>query len=210
LDGQKPATESLGAPRRLGLAWILSLVLPGAGQLYCGAWIRGVATLAFFYGAIAVMFLADGDAGWVGLRIAIMLYAFAGVDAYATAVEHNAGIEPDAPDNPRVAAILNLTTNGFGYVYLGWKIGFVTFFLLAFVWRSVGSQLPALGEALAFAMAAHAYVGARDARREWSREPDRERFTSRVPPALPWIVAAIVLAGYLVLVLLAQMMIFRR
>jgi TM2 domain-containing membrane protein YozV len=212
LDGQVPPPETFGTPRSLGRAWALSLVAPGAGQLYCGAKTRGLATLGLFFGILAFMLLSGSDMRWLGFRMAVMLYAFAGVDAYATAAEYNRRIEADAPDNPRVAAILNMTTNGFGYVYLGWKIGFGLFLALMYFWRSVGQTLPALGEALAFGMAAHAYVGARNARREVYREEPAAAgaVPSRVPSALPWTFSAIVLGGYFLLVLIVQVAIIAR
>jgi hypothetical protein len=146
---------------------------------------------------------------WIGGYIALSLYAFAGLDAYATVAEHNIGIDADAPDNPRVAAILNLMTNGFGYVYLGWKVGFYTFILFSMFWRSVVPMLPALRAGIAFALAAHAYVGGRTARAAIyagiAQPADRR---SRIPGALPWAVSGIVLGIGFLLVLWLQVMIF--
>src|SRR5437588_4069327 len=107
-----------------GKAWLLSLLLPGLGQIYVRAGIRGPATLGTFVLSVVVALFIPGEFRWLAARLAVMLYAFAPYDAYETARERNAGIEADASDNPRVAALLNITTNGFGYVYLGNKLGF--------------------------------------------------------------------------------------
>jgi hypothetical protein len=195
--------------RSAGLAWCLSLIAPGAGQIYCGATTRGIATLVVFAGAVWLGTHSGGSLMWIGGRIALSLYAFAGLDAYETAAEHNIGIDADAPDNPRVAAVLNLITNGFGYVYLGWKVGFATFFVFLLFWRSVGPVLPALGEGMAFALAAHAYVGGRTARAAiygGIAQPADPR--SRIPKALPWALSGTLLGIYFQLVLWVEVMLF--
>jgi TM2 domain-containing membrane protein YozV len=62
------------------------------------------------------------------------LWVFGFVDAYMTAGESNRGIEPKSVDNPRVAAVLNLTTRGFGYFYLGERgKGIALFVILSIV-----------------------------------------------------------------------------
>ncbi|HEX8151988.1 MAG TPA: hypothetical protein VF698_02630, partial [Thermoanaerobaculia bacterium] len=105
--------------RSAGRAWLFSLLLPGAGQIYCDAWMRGWATLTVFFFAAIVAAAAAGDASYVALRLAIFLHVFGHLDAYFTARETHRGIEPGADDNPRVAAMLNLVTGLWGYVYLG-------------------------------------------------------------------------------------------
>jgi hypothetical protein len=185
-------------------------MVPGAGQLYCGATTRGIATLLSFPVAILPFFLVPPEARWIVLQMAFALYAFAGVDAYATALEMHRGIDPEAPENPRVAAILNLTTNGYGYVYIGWKVGFATFLLMAGFWDSVGRFLPLLGQLVAYGLAAHAYIGGRDARRDVYPEPPSEALeSSSVPAVLPWTVSGIVLVVNLVLTLVGQIAILR-
>jgi hypothetical protein len=124
--------------RNPGLAFVISLFIPGAGQMYCGKR-RGLWTMLFFFLAGAGFVYAGPLPGegrelvWrLSLRIGIALYGFAFLDAYFTAKEVNAGVS-DIVDNanPRVAAILNLTTNGFGYFYLGeQKLGIIVFVLL--------------------------------------------------------------------------------
>jgi hypothetical protein len=201
-------------PRSAGQAWVLSLVFPGAGQLYCRAKTRGMTMLAEWFGSIVVMLLVRNMTVWgILFRTMIMLYAFAGLDAYRTAVESNAGVEPEASDNPRVSGLLNMTTNGFGYIYLGWKFGFGTFLALMLFWRRVGSTLPLLCEAVAFGLAAHAYIGARKARREiypeTAQPPQPPAPDSRIPPALPWIVTGVVLGGYLLLIVIVQVIVLK-
>src|SRR6266481_8886128 len=126
----------LGNP---GLAFLLSLLLPGLGQFYCRKNSRGAWTLAFFLLSLgATIWLtpmlvgADSDLaafGWgILLRVAVFLYVFAFLDAYFTAREMSAGTDPFIAESPRVAAILNLLTRGFGYFYLGQRAaGFAVF-----------------------------------------------------------------------------------
>ena len=77
-----------------GLAWGLSLALPGAGQLYARRYKSGLLTLLFVVaGWSAAVFaqplLAEGGSRsmlfGVALRVVVGLWAFASVDAYFTA-----------------------------------------------------------------------------------------------------------------------------
>lgn len=201
VDGPAPPAAP-AVPRNATRAWILSLLMPGAGQLYCGARTRGVATLVIFFACVAALVLPP--LRWIGLRMAIMLYAFAGLDAYLTAVEVNRGVDADAEDNPRVAGLLNLTTHGFGYVYLGWKLGFVLFVLLMSLGRAFGMIAPLLVEAVSFALAADAFRGGRKAREEVYGDAVRN------PARLPWAVAGTILGAYALLVLIAQVLVVIR
>jgi len=123
------------------VAFLLSLFIPGLGQFYCGKVKRGVWTLVFFVlTAAGVVFLfgsldsgqAGAEAFWgVALRACLVLYAFSFLDSYFTAREMATGIDPHVVENPRVAAVLNLLTRGFGYWYVGErKKGVLVFFLL--------------------------------------------------------------------------------
>ena len=112
-----------------GLAWGLSFLCPGAGQLYCGLWRSGLTTLIVFWCAVAVTFVTKTPPTWgIALRYALALWCFATLDAYFSARDINSGAAPLLQGgNPRVAAILNLTTKGWGYFYLGRKsAGIVT------------------------------------------------------------------------------------
>lgn len=123
-----------------GLAFVLSLFLPGLGQFYCGKMKRGAWTLVFFVlSTIGVVFLFDSLASepavelfWgMALRTCLVLYGFSFVDSFFTAREMATGIDPHVVENPRVAAVLNLLTRGFGYWYVGErKKGLLAFFLL--------------------------------------------------------------------------------
>jgi len=128
-----------------GLAFAMSLLVPGSGQLYCGKR-RGAVTMAFFAGAVLVALFVGGDGGnnvllGVALRAAIVLYGFGFLDAYFTAREVNRGIDEWVDGaNPRVAAVLNLVTTGFGYFYLGQKAkGLIIFFALKVLGVAIAS-----------------------------------------------------------------------
>lgn len=112
-----------------GLAFLLSFFLPGVGQLYCGKIGRGVSTLIFW--AFAALLRLAGDALGVGLVIGFVLWVFAFLDAYFTALEINSGIDDQVDyQNPRVAATLNLLTAGIGYFYLGERAKGLTLFIV--------------------------------------------------------------------------------
>jgi len=111
-------------PKNAALAFVLSLVLPGAGQLYAKRETAGSVTLLFFVGAVGLSatLLAQppNPLGYTGLGVAVPLYIFAFLDAYFSALEYNAGLSSFMiGGNPRIAAILNFLTNGIGYFYLG-------------------------------------------------------------------------------------------
>lgn len=139
----QPSTVESRRQKSPGMAFAMSLVLPGSGQLYCGKR-RGIWTFIFFtIGAVAAYamgFPKDRTTEFLwGMcaRTAIALYAFSFLDAYFTAREVNRGIDIQIDGaNPRVAAILNLLTKGFGYFYLGQrKLGITVFILLSVLTR---------------------------------------------------------------------------
>lgn len=168
-------------PRSPGVAWLLSLALPGLGQLYCGKHRRGILTLALFAAAAAATALmwrlettdpaAEMLMGTV-FRIAVFLHVFAGLDAFLTAREITSGADRRMTRNPRVAAILNLLTNGFGYFYLGQKgKGVICFMVLGAVNRVVrqidaDAALHAIGAGLELLLAAIAIDAYRIALRD--------------------------------------------
>jgi hypothetical protein len=133
------------APKRksAGLAWLLSMILPGLGHLYCGLKLRGglvmglsVAGMAVFWKSAAALAAGDRSQEWLmGLAIVYLpvLYLFGFLDAYFTAREINRGIDPALVDNPRVACTLNILTSGFGYFYLGERVkGIAVFVTMSF------------------------------------------------------------------------------
>ena len=103
-----------------GLAFLLSLLLPGAGQFYCGKMGRGWITLGFWLlGLIGSFARSEGLKG-TGILLITVLWIFSFLDAYFTAIEINRGQDAQVDvQNPRVAVTLNLLTAGFGYFYLG-------------------------------------------------------------------------------------------
>ena len=119
------------APKRksAGLAWLLSMILPGLGHLYCGLKLRGglvmgfsVVGMAAFWRSAAALANGDRSQEWLmGLTFLNLpvLYVFGFLDAYFTAREINRGIDPTLVDSPRVASALNFMTKGLGYFYLG-------------------------------------------------------------------------------------------
>jgi TM2 domain-containing membrane protein YozV len=138
-------------------ALLLSLVLPGSGQLYCGKRSTGVWTMVLFFITAAVAFFGVPDlAKAVGFLYTVSIYIFAFLDAGFTACEANEGRDCPPNGNPRIAATLNLLTSGFGYFYLGERtLGLVVF---------VGAQVvrPLLTSYLAIplqiSLAGHAYI----------------------------------------------------
>jgi len=117
------------------LAVVLSMVFPGLGHLYVGlrrnaAWIIGMEVLCVLF-----LFSSQGTLHANSVLAVPILYFFAMADAYFGAREWNAGATPLLVGaNPRVAAVLNLLTKGFGYFYLGDRTkGIVCFILICCV-----------------------------------------------------------------------------
>lgn len=112
-----------------GLAFGLSLLIPGAGQFYCGKIVRGALTLGFWILGLLFCFSGSQMLLAAGLGTMFVLWLFAFVDAYLTAIEVSQGLDEVVDvQNPRVAVVLNLLTSGFGYFYLGERTkGIVTF-----------------------------------------------------------------------------------
>src|SRR5215475_1386222 len=93
-------TSSLSEPeaKSPGLAFLLSIFMPGLGQVYCRQKGRAFWTFIFFVlGVACVVFLssAGGEEGsfivGLGLRTALVLYGFSFLDAYFTAQEMSDG-----------------------------------------------------------------------------------------------------------------------
>ncbi len=214
LDGRVglEVPEPVSARKSARLAWAASLVVPGSGQLYAGARTRGLATLVATVLAIAGM--ATGVATGVAVRGIIMLYAFASVDAYFTAREANRGLNPSGGQNPRVAAVLNAITNGFGYFYLGERRkGLMTFVALAVlnvIAQAIAANSLRLGLGVAIGLECVLAAIAVDAYRiaeGLAAEPGRQQEVPETPaPDLPrWVplsYSGAVLAVYALMVVL--------
>jgi TM2 domain-containing membrane protein YozV len=219
----RPTFTPQPVPKNPTLAFLLSLVVPGLGQFYCGKNSRGAWTLVFFLiSAGASLWMIPMLAGNTGMavlwgilfRIAVFLYAFGFLDAYFTAREMTAGTDPFVPESPRVAAILNLLTRGFGYFYLGQrKAGFTVFIGLGIFQRILLSGVNSEGQrgetagavfmelVLAF-MAVHAYRLARENEDEiltTIQPAPRLNAIGGLPTAIPIGLAVVIGAAYLAL-----------
>ncbi len=190
-----------------GLAWLLSLFVPGAGHLYAGLYLRGVLVLGTsILGLLLVISLAGpasrGMGSIVGAAIVVMpiLWVFGFVDAYFSTVERNRGIQPEMVDNPRVAVVLNLVTNGFGYFYLGERTKGIAVFVAAGLARFLEGALSGRVQAALWALLAivSVYISIdayRIGRRAFAAQVASMELPpapppSRVPPIVPVIFAA--------------------
>ncbi len=111
-------------PKSATLAFLISLILPGIGQVYAKRQTAGWVTLAFFtlFFLASIGALIQGKTAAMGASVfcAAALYIFGFLDAYFAALEYNQGISSYLiGGNPRIACILNFLTNGIGYFYLG-------------------------------------------------------------------------------------------
>lgn len=205
-------------PRKsAGLAWLLSLLLPGAGHLYAGLFLRGALVMGISAVGMATLVstLASGgsqsSAAGVLVMLLPVLWAFGFLDAYETTVESNRGIDPSLVDNPRVAAVLNLTTRGFGYFYLGERTkGVAVFVAMSVVSLLVGGSTSAIAVAVwllvtgvTIGIACDAY---RAGRRAFDAQVDLMELPpppapSRLPSAIPYALAGITALALLALVL---------
>ena len=126
-----PQPDTPEAYRNPTTAFLLSLLCPGLGHLYLGlrsnaAWIFGMELLC------VAIFFTTGTLHDAAVLSIPAIYCFAMIDAYASARESNAGLSSFMIGaNPRIAAILNLLTKGFGYFYLGDRTkGILCFFVI--------------------------------------------------------------------------------
>jgi hypothetical protein len=154
----------------------------------------------------------------VALRSAIVLHLFSFLDAYFTAREINSGVDRYNTENPRVAAVLNLVTRGFGYWYVGErKKGFIVFFLLG-IWGRIGTSAaePAatvFGLIEEFVLAAIAIDAYRIAARQFrDRVAVMHKPVAAIQPdsgigsAIPVALAIVFAAAYIGLILIGIMM----
>jgi TM2 domain-containing membrane protein YozV len=204
------------------LAFLLSLLVPGAGQFYCGKTTRGGFTLGFWILGAILSFGASGSIQGIGINLIFTLWVFALLDAYFTAAELNAGVDLEA-QNPRVAVALNLLTNGFGYFYLGERTkGLVLVIGMRFVAGLVQAltiRVPALAPilltaaALAFGLDAY-----RIAKKQLVASVDPEAQArcqaavkaSRLPAFVPVTLATLAVSGALAMVVFGSFIMARK
>lgn len=138
-------------PKSPGTAFLLSLLVPGLGQMYAGAMRRGGWT--FFFSALCLVLLlvavaldVSGEAldllVGIALRTGLALYVFAFLDAYFTTREFNDGTLAVKPYNARLATVLNLTTRGFGYWHLDERKRGIAFFVLVGLLDRAARKVP--------------------------------------------------------------------
>ena len=229
-----PGTET--APPRhksAGLAWLLSMIAPGLGHFYCGTMLRGALVLGFsavgmlaIVGAVVQSAQGQAPAGMMfGLAIMIVpvLYVFGFLDAYFTAREISRGIEPSLMDNPRIACVLNLTTRGFGYFYLGERVKGLVFFVgigLAQVMipillgggPRVSGVFSLVAVLVSVGMAIDAY---RIGRRSFDSQVEGlelapEAAPSRLPAVIPLFLGGVIAAGLGALLLIGSAVVFMK
>lgn len=203
----------MATERSPGAAFLLSLVAPGLGQMYCGKVKRGLWTLGFFVvSAVVVVWLFSSNDDrmmtfWgTALRAALGLYAFAFLDAYFTAREIRSGSDRVIVYNPRVAAVLNLLTRGWGYWYADEKARGVILFVLvgaasrAHLKLELGRWEAWLGLFVEVALAVMAVDGYRIAVRNNAARTEKLPDASSVQPSSglhPWV--PVTLAGVIAL-----------
>jgi hypothetical protein len=192
-----------------GVALLLSLILPGAGQLYCGKSFRGLMTLCFSSVGLVLCFMRQqASLQGTGVLIVVVLWVFSFLDAYFTATEINSGqdLQVDA-QNPRVAVTLNLLTAGFGYFYLGERAKGMAFFVGTQIVRFgvprmtgyKGGLVSVVIVVVQMMMGVDAYfIARRQLKEALGPAPEHPVFVtpSRVPAFLPIGLASIIGAGF--------------
>jgi TM2 domain-containing membrane protein YozV len=215
LNLNQPIGAFVPEPRHksAGLAFLLSLLIPGAGQFYCGKNGRGGMTLAFWLLGL-IFCIAHPSTTIVGeaLIVMLVLWIFSFLDAYFTAIEINRG-QDDLVDeqNPRVAVTLNLLTAGFGYFYLGERTKGLTLFVIMqaarFAVRSTGFWGILIGLALIVVQLVVAWDAYRIARRQLKATMGPEAAqpvpdaapASRLPVQVPLVLACLLPFGFVML-----------
>ena len=183
-DGSLPPLPNQQEPKSPGKAFLLSLLLPGAGQIYCGKTKRGIWTMVFSVIPLILLVylflnpnLGTIDDNLLGLLLLLFaaFYPFAFLDSFYTAREINRGLDYPGAPSPRVAALLNFVTNGFGYVYVGErKKGILLFFLLGAVSRIADAiPYPVINYSVTMILFGVASLMAWDAHRLAKREIER-------------------------------------
>lgn len=194
-----------------GLALLLSLILPGAGQLYCGKSFRGGVTLCFsLVGAVLCFMRQQPNVQGTGVLLVVVLWVFSFLDAYFTATEINSAEDAQVDaQNPRVAVTLNLLTAGFGYFYLGERAKGMAFFVGTQIVRFgvprmtgyKGGLVSVVLVAVQVMMGVDAYFIARRQLKEALGPPPEQPVpitTSRVPAFVPIGLACIIGAGFFI------------
>ena len=215
LTGQNPFSPYLPPPvhKSAGLAFGLSLLIPGAGQFYCDKIGRGGLTLGFWM--LGLLFCFTGSAQLIGLGASLMvvLWIFSFLDAYFTAIEVSRGLDEIVDvSNPRVAVVLNLLTSGFGYFYLGERTKGMALFVVMQVSRFLLTpKLPRAAEgmvsvllfAVQIAVAVDAYrIARRQVKEALGPEavpPPGSAPASRLPQEVPLALAGLLTFGFIVL-----------
>ena len=199
-----------------GLAFGLSVLIPGLGQFYCGKTARGAMTLGFWLLGL-VLSIARVSTAVTGQALIVMLvlWIFSFLDAYFTAIEINQG-QDDIVDvqNPRVAVTLNLLTAGFGYFYLGERTKGITIFIgmqvARLLFRATGFWGVLIGLGLFVLQLLVAQDAYRIARRQVKEALGTEAAqpvanaapSSRLPVQVPVALACVVVAGSVLLVVI--------
>jgi hypothetical protein len=192
-----------------GLAFALSLLVPGIGQLYCGKTGRGGMTLAFWLLALMFCFArVSGDVTGQAVVVMLVLWIFSFLDSYFTAIEINQG-QDDLLDgqNPRLAVTLNLLTAGFGYFYLGERTKGIILFVMIQVARLAIPKMSLPLVAVQLLAAADAYRIARRQVEESLKAVSTQAVqnaapASRLPAQVPIALACLLVAGSFVLVVI--------
>ncbi len=199
-----------------GLAFGLSLLVPGLGQFYCGKTARGGMTLGFWLLGLVLCF-AHLSTALVGQALVgmLVLWIFSFLDAYFTAIEINNG-QDDQVDvqNPRVAVTLNLLTAGFGYFYLGERTKGITIFVGMQVARLIFPATGFWGISISLALLVVQLLVAEDAYRiarrqvkealgpEPAQPTQNAASSSRLPVQVPVALACLLPLGFVVLVVI--------
>ena len=217
LNLNQPVGAFVQDPRHksAGLAFLLSLLIPGAGQFYCGKNGRGGMTLAFWLLGL-IFCVAHPSTAVVGESVFVMLvlWIFSFLDAYFTAIEINQR-EDDVVDeeNPRVAVMLNLLTAGFGYFYLGERTKGLILFVAMQVARLVVPAAGFWGITIGLGLLVVQMLVAGDAYRIAHRQL-KQRLAqveapaqnmapaSRLPVQVPVVLACVLPVGFAVLVVI--------
>lgn len=223
--GSSVAASAPASQKSAGMAWLMSTIVPGLGHFYCGTILQGALVFGFSLMGMSALLTAiaqaaqgrSADSFLTGLAIQAVpaLYVFGFLDAYYTAREVSRGIDPSLVDNPRIACLLNLTTKGFGYFYLGERAKGIAVFvgtsvvtLLTPQVFGAGSRMMGVASLAMFAVAVAISVdgyraGARSLAAQVSGlELAPEPPASRLPAALPLVIAgaiAVVFAGMMLL-----------
>jgi len=178
MSGASKASLSAVTGKEPWLAVLLSYFLPGLGQFYTGAIVRGVLFLLsylFSMGIFVWSLLGDGGTGWMivgGVAIAFLLWFINIFDAHATAKRANSTTfeqQRKCVKDPWLGVLLSNLIPGLGHLYYRKTLMGLGLFVLSIVIFAIAGLLNPIITSVWVAILAYVTYVSAPVRRERSK-----------------------------------------